>query len=120
MTSKEVKDRNRKYYKKNRKTIIKKVKMRQKKTNYAYEKTPEARKRRSIKARTRLNFPLKGMKCQFCPAPATERHHTTDPLIFDWFVFVCHECHVKIHQEKINKFWVKLKSIIRRCTWKEK
>ena len=67
-----------------------------KKTNYANEKTPTQRALRSIKRCTRQKYSLKNAFC-LCGNPATEHHHTTDPITKDDFLFVCHNCHVLIH-----------------------
>ncbi|MHA1876739.1 MAG: hypothetical protein ACTSUC_09885 [Promethearchaeota archaeon] len=86
---------NRKWYQKNREYHIKKVKARQKETNYTTEKRPEARKRRYIKRFTRNKYPLKNStKCQICGNKATEHHHNSIPIQKDKFLFVCHNCHI--------------------------
>ena len=84
-----------KYYQKNRSRIIRRVQDYQKRTNYASEKTHEARKRRIIKSKTRYYFPLKGRICEYllCQKKATEHHHNTDPIKFDEFKYTCHDHH---------------------------
>lgn len=91
-----------KYYLENRAYIIDRVQKHQKRTNYASEKTPEARKRRYIKRKTRMYFPITNQKCELCPEPATEHHHNTDPIEYDKFQYCCHDCHMDIHVE-LNK-----------------
>ena len=68
-------------------------------TNYAIEKTPEQRALRSIKRKSRWWYPLKDVFCIFCGEPATEHHHTTDPITVDDFVFMCHNCHYLLHYD---------------------
>jgi len=71
-----------------------------KKINYASEKTPEQRRIRYIKRRTRKIYPLDLHFCEICGAKATEHHHYSNPIEVDKFNFVCHECHIKIHTSK--------------------
>jgi len=90
------------WYKRNKKYWIDHVKKHQKKTNYASEKTPEQRKIRYIKRRTRLLYPLyKCLKCKFCDNGATEHHHNTFPIEIDKFNYICHECHL-IHNHSVK------------------
>ena len=85
-------------YKKNIKKIRKQVMNRLKKTNYAKEKTPEQKTIRMIKRKTRRKFPFNGVLCSECNQnKATDRHHTTTPIVFDKFKFLCHSCHCKVH-----------------------
>jgi len=89
------------WYKKNRLSKIKHSLDYQKNTNYACEKTPEARKVRHIKRRTRMLYPLTflNVSCEFCDNPATEHHHNTNPITIKSFNFVCHGCHKVKNQE---------------------
>ena len=102
MTSEKEKQRMREWYKKNKDHHIKKVKARQKATNYATEKTPKQKKLRSIKRQTRKLYPLIGQYCE-CGKPATEHHHTTKPITVHDFVFTCHNCHIKFDYEMKNE-----------------
>ena len=88
-----VKEYNRNYYLKNKEAIIKNVKSIQKANNYSAEKTPYQRMIRNIKRKTRHYFQLKGHLCEFCGCKATEHHHNTNPIEFDRFNYICHECH---------------------------
>jgi predicted class III extradiol MEMO1 family dioxygenase len=102
MVSQEKSNYNREYYLKNRTQIIKRIQARQKFTQYQPEKTPEQRKVRNIKRKTRYHFPLTNQKCVYCGKQATERHHTTEPIEYDKFVNVCHDCHILGH--RITKY----------------
>ena len=84
----------RKWYRKNRKYKIAKSKQYQKDNNYACEKTEKQREVRYIKRKTRSLFPITNQKCK-CGFQATEHHHTTNPIEFDKFIYVCHKCHLK-------------------------
>ena len=89
--------RSRRWYLKNREYHINKVQKYQKDTNYVSEKSEKQRKLRYIKRRTRFLFPLANQKCK-CGEQATEHHHTTQPIAIDKFEFVCHKCHIQIHE----------------------
>ena len=73
--------------------------------NYAYEKTPEQREIRKIKALTRYHFPLDGELCKYCNDNATEHHHNTNPIQVDKFEYVCHNCHMEQEIQKGVKIW---------------
>lgn len=73
-----------------------------KKTNYSSEKTSSERAKRYIKRKTRYHFSLEGMECEHCGADAECRHHTTSPIEFDAFEFVCNKCHKEIHSNILN------------------
>lgn len=90
----------REWYKKNRDKKIAYFKKYQKDSNYCCEKTLSQRKIRYQKRKTRLKYPLKGQKCARCKAKAEVRHHTTCPVRYDKFLFLCHSCHLKVHREK--------------------
>ena len=68
-----------------------------KKTNYKHEKTDAQRLIRNIKRKSRYHFQLDGMRCLLCGNCAEHRHHTTKPIEFDKFIFVCKKCHKNIH-----------------------
>lgn len=74
---------------------------RRKLTNYAEDKTPERRRDALIRSKTRQKYPLKGKKCIFCKYKAEHRHHTTEPMEVDKFIFLCKKHHQEIHG-KIN------------------
>ncbi len=97
----------RKYYEKNKEKILKYSKEYSKKTNYRYEKTLEQRKIRYIKRKTRYHFSLSGMSCVKCNKGAECRHHTTRPIMFDKFDFLCNKCHNGIPKiiksQEVNK-----------------
>jgi hypothetical protein len=67
-----------------------------KKINYKYEKTPQQRIIRGIKRKTRYFFPLINQVCSMCGDLATEHHHTTNPIQYDKFIFICSNCHKEI------------------------
>ncbi len=75
-----------------------------KKYNYRHEKSDKEREIRSVKRKTRLKYPLRGFsylkarRCYFCPEQATLHHHTTIPIEFDKFEFMCKKCHTKLHR----------------------
>ncbi len=72
-----------------------------KRNNYNTEKTESQRKVRYIKRKTRYHFPLKDQICVNCKSNlAVERHHTTAPIEFDKFKFLCHDCHTTVHNQK--------------------
>ena len=95
--------RRRENYLKRRDRNIKLMKEYNKRTNYASQKTPEARKIKNIRRKTIDKFPLKNQICAMCCDIATERHHTTMPIEFDKFIFVCDRCHLNIHNEERKK-----------------
>ena len=99
------KEKAREYYRENREEIIRKVKKKAVENNYAYHKTPEARKRMNIRSNTRYKYPLEGKTCQFCPNPAREHHHNTNPITIHEFNYICKGCHLEkdtIRREKIQ------------------
>lgn len=85
------------YYADNREEIAKKKKIKNQKTNYEYDRVESTRKKAIIRDKTRKKFPLDGQMCVKCGADAEHRHHTTEPMIFDKFIFLCEECHNTIH-----------------------
>lgn len=92
----------REWYAKNREYKIKKTREHQIKTNYASEKTEQARAMRYIKRETRRLYPLAGKDCQYCSNKATEHHHTTNPITKHDFDYVCHGCHVWLERQKVQ------------------
>lgn len=98
MNKKEQREYNRKYYQEHKKDIIKKIRGNQIANNYKTEKTPEARKIRTIKRKTRSCYSLEDKKCELCGRKATEHHHTTSPIQYDKFLYLCHDCHMEIHR----------------------
>jgi len=87
-----------KYYEKNLE------KMRENNRKYAqtetWKKQRQSRKRldlENIRRKTRIKYPLEGNKCEKCNLDAKHRHHTTNPIEVDKFVFLCHKHHMKEH-----------------------
>ena len=94
-------EKSREWYQNNKEYWKAHVKEKQKENNYAYEKTEKQRKLRNIKRSTRQKYPIKDEKCRMCFGKATERHHHTNPIDKDKFLFVCHDCHMDLdHQKK--------------------
>ena len=83
------------YYKNKKKRILRVLKY-QKETNYKSEKTLFQRQLRNTKRKTRYYFPITITQlCEVCKIrKATERHHYTNPIYFDRFIFICHNCHL--------------------------
>lgn len=99
-------EKQKKHYILNKKSEIKRIQGIQKNSGYSHEKTVKQKALRMIKRKTRLHFPIAGKRCKFCKAVATERHHYTDPIKFNKFYFVCHDCHYKqdnLIRVQINK-----------------
>jgi hypothetical protein len=90
----------REYYDRHKLEIIERVKRYSKSTNYSSEKTSKQRFLRNIKRQTRRYFILDNHNCEFCGEKATEHHHNTNPIQFDKFNYVCHNCHKLIHRTK--------------------
>ena len=87
-----------------------------------YELSKDRRKREGVRNKTRLKFPLDNKKCKLCGSKAVNRHHTTEPMEVDKFIFVCFECHNKIHFEKIvlesdapSMLSEKEKGVVKKC-----
>ncbi len=87
------------WYEKNKEKKINYAKNYQKRTNYASEKTEKQRIIRNIKRKTREYFKLNGHNCEFCGNKATEHHHNSNPIEFDKFNYICHDCHILKHRE---------------------
>ena len=85
------------YYANNREEIAKKKKIKNQKTSYEYDRVESTRKKAIIRDKTRKMFPLKGQVCVKCGSDAEHRHHTTDPIEWDKFDFLCEKCHNIIH-----------------------
>ena len=92
----------RRWYSKNKELHKNNIKERQKETNYSSKKTEIQKEIRNIKRRTRNHFPLKGKDCEICGDKAEVRHHTTNPIEYNKFEFLCHGCHVRTHIELNN------------------
>ena len=72
-----------------------------KETNYSWEKQPRVRLIKAIKRKTRRHFPItENSACAYCGSKAEERHHITQPIQFDKFVFVCKDCHLEKERDK--------------------
>ena len=65
-----------------------------------YECSEKRKKEQLIKRKTRHKYPLKNQECIFCNKRAEHRHHTSNPIHIDKFVFLCKRCHDKIHGRK--------------------
>lgn len=89
-----------KYYEDNREHILKMCSKARKKNNYSNEKTGQRKIDALVRSKTRKRFPLKGNLCNFCNEPAEHRHHTTKPIEFDKFDFLCEDHHNKKHGRK--------------------
>lgn len=100
MITKEVLKTQSSWYERNRSYKITYTLQRLKENNYAYEKTENQRFLRNIKRKTRFHFPLDNKSCDFCGSKATEHHHNTNPIEFDKFNYVCHNCHQRQHREE--------------------
>ena len=87
-------------YKRDKVKILKKVREHLKKTNYAYFKSGKPKENNLIRRKTRLKYPLEGNTCEFCDSPAEQRHHTTDPITIDDFIFSCKKHHKEIEDKK--------------------
>ena len=85
------------YYANNRKEIARKKRIKNQRTNYEYDKTELKIKNMRIRSKTNKNFPLAKQKCVKCGANAEQHHHTTKPIVFDKFIFLCERCHNTIH-----------------------
>lgn len=88
------------YYKENKEALNLMSKQCRQKNGYAYEKTPARKARARIRVMTNNKYPLKGNDCIFCDNAAEQRHHTTEPMEVDKFVFLCKLHHDKIHGKK--------------------
>ncbi len=92
-----IKKHRKNYYKENKEALNFMSKQCRQKNGYAYEKTPARKARARIRVMTNNKYPLKGHDCLFCDNPAENRHHTTEPMEVDKFVFLCKLHHDKIH-----------------------
>lgn len=84
-------------YRRDREKILKATKAWRQKNGYADCKTPKSMENTRIRRKTRYWYPLGDNTCQFCHKPAKHRHHTTTPLKFDKFLFLCKKHHDWIH-----------------------
>ena len=87
-------------YLRRREYFIDKVKEWHKKNNYATFKTGKLKERNLIRRKTRHKYPLEGNTCEFCSNAAERRHHTTEPMQVDEFIFLCKKHHDEIHGKK--------------------
>jgi len=87
----------REYYEQNREARIKSQHEIKKRSGWAYEKTADRKLRASIREKTRRKYPLEGANCVECEKPAKHRHHTTEPMEVDRFLFLCTKHHNDIH-----------------------
>ena len=85
------------YYANNREEIARKKRIKNQKTNYEYDRVESTKRDSLVRRKTNSKFPLSGQKCVKCGSKAEHRHHTTKPLIFDKFMFLCEACHNTIH-----------------------
>ena len=67
-----------------------------------YHYNGQRKKDNLIRVLTNDRNPIKDKKCVICSNKAEERHHTTKPMQIDYFIFVCHNCHRKIHRGEIK------------------
>ena len=87
-------------YKRDRDKIMKAQLERRRENGYKDCKTPQAMENTRIRRKTRYYYPLADNTCQFCNQPAKHRHHTTVPLQFDKFLFLCKKHHDEIHNKQ--------------------
>lgn len=92
------------YYEKNREHIIHQINNKKRKDGWACDKTDERRRDGLVRKKTRMEFPLNGNKCKHCSSLAVHRHHTTKPLEFDKFDYLCKNHHDKAHNKKNYSF----------------
>jgi hypothetical protein len=88
------------YYAKNRIEIQRRKKLARQANHYKEWNTKVKRQYMLVRDKTRKKFPLNGQKCVKCEEMAVHRHHTTKPMVFDKFMFLCEDCHDKIHGRK--------------------
>ncbi len=91
------------YYRRNKKRLLGKNKAWRQENGYSDCKTPRQRHDSNVRRKTRLKYPLEGQKCEQCPKAAEHRHHTTNPLEIDKFLFLCEFHHLKIHGNQCVK-----------------
>jgi len=89
-----------KYYTENRKEIQQRKKKQRQANNYKEDRTENRKLMAAIRFKTRKKYPLDGRECSKCENIAEHRHHTTNPPEVDKFIFVCKDCHDKIHGRK--------------------
>jgi hypothetical protein len=68
-----------------------------KRTNNIFDKIGKRKHDSLVRSKTRQKYPLEGNVCEFCGEIAKLRHHTTEPMEVDKFLFLCEPCHDKIH-----------------------
>lgn len=89
-----------KYYEDNQEYFNKYSREYRKRTKNAFDKSGKRKYDALIRSNTRHKYPLEGKKCEFCPNDAQHRHHTTEPMEVDKFLFLCEDCHDKVHGTK--------------------
>ena len=87
-------------YKRDKVKILHSLKKRNQKNGYAYDKKPKRMRDQLVRAHTRNKYPLKGNDCLFCDIPAEHRHHITEPIEIDKFIFLCKNHHKEIEDQK--------------------
>lgn len=68
-----------------------------KRTNNVFDKIGKRKHDSLVRSKTRAKYHIVGVKCEFCKDIAKNRHHTTEPMEVDKFLFLCEKCHDKIH-----------------------
>ncbi len=87
-------------YKRDREKILEAAKAHHKKNNYTYFKSGKPKENNLIRRKTRLKYPLKGNMCEYCDTAAEQRHHITEPITIDDFIFLCKKHHKEIEDKK--------------------
>ena len=85
------------YYANNREEIARKKRIKNQKTNYEYDRVESTKRNKAVRSETNKKFPLAGEKCVKCGVDAEQHHHTTKPIVFDKFIFICEKCHNPLH-----------------------
>lgn len=92
----------RRYYQKNRALLIKKCKDYSKRTDYAYDKSPDRIKKAKIRWDTRALYKLGKIKKERCFKCGCKEdlhfHHYNYRSKFN-YVILCKKCHIKIHDK---------------------
>ena len=85
------------YYANNREEIARKKRIKNQRTNYEYDRVESTMRNKAVRSKTNSKFPLAGQKCVKCGVDAEQHHHTTKPIVFDKFIFICEKCHNPLH-----------------------
>ncbi len=85
------------YYKKNKERLLSNAKKSLQEKGYPYERNEKRKKASALRAQTAKKYPLDNQKCIKCSNKAEHRHHTTEPMHIDKFLFLCERCHNIIH-----------------------